>query len=101
MNRFALAAVAALSFAIAAPAVSSAAPVSQDRIQLAQADVKVKVKSERPAMRKKVVIKRTMHRDRRASMRHGTVKKVVISRGHHDRGRHNGVVIKKKTVVRG
>jgi hypothetical protein len=104
MRMLALAAAAAAALAFSAPAFTTPA--------LAQADVKVKVKSGEHGMTKKKIVIRQGDRGRHEGWRHRDVKKVVIHRG--DRGRHEGwrhsrhygaskVVIKKghgKTVIK-
>jgi len=119
MKKFALAAVTAAALAFAAPAVAfegAAAP----RMQLAQADVKVKIRTgDRGYVRKKVVVR---HGDRgygrkKVVVRYGdrghVRKKVVIRQGDRDRrrgwshsrrGEMKTIVVKKRgngtTVIR-
>ena len=97
MKKLALAAAAAATLAFTAPAFAvdgTAAP----RMQLAQADVKVKVKSGDHGMRKKVVIRegrRHWDRGRHEGWRHGQhhgSRKVVIIKKHG----HGKTVIKKR-----
>ena len=97
MKKLALAMAAAAAMAFSAPAFAAndAAPA---RMQLAQADVKVKVKSgDRRVVRKKVIVRhdRGLHRGWRHSRHYGARKTVVVKR----QGPH-GTVVKKKTVIR-
>ena len=100
MRKLALALAAAATMAFTAPAfAASDAPAASGRIQLAQADVKVKVKSgDRRVVRKKVIVRhdRGLHRGWRHSRHYGARKTVVIKK---KQGQH-GTVIKKKTVIR-
>jgi hypothetical protein len=95
MRKLALATAAAAALAFSAPAFAQNTP-APERIQLAQADVKVKIKSgeNRHVVRKKVVVRHDRghhygwrHRDARS-------KTVIVKK------RGNGTtVIKKKTVM--
>jgi hypothetical protein len=97
MNKFALALAAAATLAFTAPSFAeSAAP---GRIQLAQADVKVRVGSGGPHMRTKFVVQDRRHhgwdRGRHLGWRHAPhhgVNKTVIIKKHTP----NTVVIKKR-----
>src|SRR4051812_23806117 len=91
---YALATAAALSFAVPAYALDTAAPV-----RLAQADMKVK-SGEGASVKKKVVIKKKSAEPN---------KKVVIKKTRHDNGRHVGfshskhygyAMAKKKTIIK-
>ena len=78
MRKFALAMAAVAAVAFTAPAFAQTAPAPQ---RMAQADVKVKVKSgERGHMRKKVVVRhdRGLHRGWSHSRHYGANKKVVV-----------------------
>jgi hypothetical protein len=108
MNKLALVAAAAMSLALAAPALAFDSTASQtDRIQLAQADVRMKVESgdknksvvHKNVVRKKIVVRRggearrawahSRHHDM-TTRRHGVTKKVVIKQ------KPGRTVIKKK-----
>ena len=96
MKKLALAAatVAALAFSAPAFAFDGATP----RMQLAQADVKVKVKSgDHGVVKKKVVIRhdRGLHRGWSHSRHYGAMKTKVVKKTGHGK-----TVIKKKTVIR-
>jgi acyl-coenzyme A synthetase/AMP-(fatty) acid ligase len=112
MRKLALAVAAAAAMAFTAPAfAASEAPAASGRIQLAQADVKVKrsttvrhgnvvrkkvVVRHGDNVRRKVVIRdRGLHRGWRHSRHYGARKTVVIKR----QGPHR-TVVKKKIVVR-
>ena len=88
MKKFALGLATAAALGLASPLFSAETATAQERMQLAQADVKVKVKSggERRSV-KKVVVKRGKME------RRGVTKKVIIKK------RGNGVV-KKKIIHR-
>ena len=96
MKKLALAAatVAALAFSAPAFAFDGAAP----RMQLAQADVKVKVKSgDHGVVKKKVVIRhgdRGLHRGWSHSRHYGAMKTKIVKKTGHGK-----TVIKKKTVI--
>ena len=102
MKKFVLAMAAAAALAFTAPAFAQSAP--QGRMQLAQADVKVKTKvRDGNVVRKKTVIRhgdsvrrKVVIRDRGHHWRHRDVarRKVVIK---HGPGR---TVIKKKIITR-
>ena len=97
MKKLALAAATAAALAFSAPAFAfdgAAAP----RMQLAQADVKVKIRSgDHGVVRKKVVIRhgdRGRHEGWRHSRHHGGMKTVVVKKTGH------GKTVIKKTIVR-
>ncbi len=107
MNKLALVAAAAMSLALATPALAFDSTASQtDRIQLAQADVRVKVDSghknksvvHKNVVRKKIVIRRggearrafAHSRNKDMTTRRGVTKKVVIKQ------KPGRTVIKKK-----
>jgi hypothetical protein len=97
MNKLALAAATAAALMFSAPAFAfdGAAP----RMQLAQADVKVKVKSgDHGVVKKKVVIRhgdRGLHRGWSHSRHYGAMKTKIVKKTGHGK-----TVIKKKTVIR-
>jgi hypothetical protein len=97
MNKLALAAATAAALMFSAPAFAfdGAAP----RMQLAQADVKVKVKTgDHGVVKKKVVIRhgdRGLHRGWSHSRHYGAMKTKVVKKTGHGK-----TVIKKKTVIR-
>jgi len=95
MKKLALVAAAAMSLALAAPALARDGAASQpDRLQLAQADVRVKVDSgaknksvvHKNVVRKKIVVRRggearrawAHSRNNDMTTRRGVTKKVVI-----------------------
>ena len=97
MNKLALAMAAVASLAFTAPSYAqNAAP---ERIQLAQADVKVKIRTGEPRMRTKFVVQDRRHhgwnRGRHLGWRHaphyGVNKTVIIKRAPTTR-----VIIKKR-----
>jgi hypothetical protein len=107
MKKLALAMTAAAALAFTAPAFAQSAP-TPDRMQLAQADVKVKPKMrDGNVVRKKVVIRhdrgrhlgwrhdRGRHLGWSHSRHHGAMKTVTVKHGGHGK-----TVIKKKTVIR-
>lgn len=99
MKKLALAAATAAALAFTAPAFAfdgTAAP----GMRLAQADVKVKVKTDgdRRVVKKKVVIRhgdRGLHRGWTHSRHYGAMKTKVVKKSGH-----GTTVIKKKTIVR-
>ena len=93
MKILALAALTALTFGLAAPAVANESAVAQDRIQLAQADVRVKVSGDRPAARRTVIVKRKAMNNRRVVIKQkAATRKVIIVKKPK---------VKKKIVIRG
>ena len=93
MKKLALGLGTAAAIALAAPLFSTASVAAPDRIQLAQADVKIKVGGGERRRVKKVVIKRGegVRRGWRHSRHYGTTKKVVIKR--------KGDTVKKKVII--
>jgi hypothetical protein len=97
MNKLALAAATAAALMFSAPAFAfdGATP----RMQLAQADVKVKVKTgDHGVVKKKVVIRhgdRGLHRGWSHSRHYGAMKTKIVKKTGHGK-----TVIKKKTVIR-
>jgi hypothetical protein len=110
MNKLALV-VAAASLAFATPTFAQGTATNWDGVRLAQADVKIKVKTgENGVTRKKVVIRHQGDVTRKkVVIRHQgdvTRKKIIV---RHDRGlhrgwthsRHNGAMRTKLVVKRG
>ena len=92
MKMLALGLATAAAIGLTAPSFSTTA-VAQDRIQLAQADVKIKVGGGERRRVKKVVIKRGegVRRGWRHSRHYGATKKVVIKK--------KGDTVKKKVII--
>jgi hypothetical protein len=110
MNKLVLA-VAAASLAFATPTFAQSSATNLKGVQLAQADVKIKVKTgESGVTRKKIVVRHRGDVTRRKIVirQHGDVvrKKIIV---RHDRGlhrgwahsRHDGAMRTKVVVKRG
>ena len=93
IKKLALGLATAAAFGLAGPIFGAAPAAAQEPIQLAQADVKVKVGGGERRRVKKVVIKRGegVRRGWRHSRHYGATKKVVIKR--------KGDTVKKKVII--
>jgi hypothetical protein len=94
MRRITLALATATAFGLGFPALANDKAMGQDRIQLAQADVKIKVGTDRPRERNRIVIRhdRGRHLGFEHSRHRGYGKSVTVIKR-----KPGGVVIKKRS----